>query len=165
MRHTLLITILALLVSVSACGQKVDVSKELQVVDLTTGWFDAGIVKTPDGDMNKIVPSVAFKLKNTASGSISTVQVLVVYHQVTEPTHEWGTSWVKGIGSEGLNPGQTSRELVLRSDLGYTGQQPRMQMLQNRNFVDAFADILVKQGADKYVKLASPKIDRQLLTQ
>lgn len=166
MRHTfLLIPILALLVFTSGCGPRVDVGKDLQVVDVTTGWFDAGILKTPAGEMNKIVPSVAFKLKNVSTNTIETVQVFVVYHRVAAPAEEWGSSWVKAVGSEGLKPGQTTREMVLRDDLGYTGQQPRIQMLQNKDFVDAFADIQVKQGASKYVRLAQLKIDRQLLTQ
>ena len=31
--------------------------------------------------------------------------------------------------------------------LGYTGEQPRMQMLQNTNFVDAKVEIYLKQGS------------------
>ena len=42
----------------------------------------------------------------------------------------------------------------MRSTLGYTGDQPRMQMLQNREFVDAKVEISLKQGAKVLTKLA-----------
>ncbi len=35
----------------------------------------------------------------------------------------------------------------MRSTLGYTGEQPRMQMLQNKEFVDARVEIFLKQGS------------------
>ena len=56
-------------------------------------------------------------------------------------------------------------ELVLRSGLGYTGDQPRLQMLQNREFVDAKVEIFLKQGSRVWAKLAEFPIERQLLTQ
>ena len=52
----------------------------------------------------------------------------------------------------------------MRSTLGYTGEQPRMQMLQNREFVDAKVEIYLKQGSKVLAKLAEYPIQRQLLT-
>ena len=52
----------------------------------------------------------------------------------------------------------------MRSTLGYTGTQPRMQMLQNKEFVDARVEIFLKQGSKVWAKLAEFPIDRQLLT-
>jgi hypothetical protein len=157
--------IVSVLVLAAGCGPKVDVKKDLAIVDVTTGWFDAGIVKTANGDENKIVPTVAFKIKNVSDKTVANVMVDVVFHQITEPNTDWGTSWVKGIGGEGLAPGETTPEIVLRSERGYTSLQPRLQMLQNRVFVDAIVDVLLKQGANKYVRMQQIKIDRQLLTQ
>ena len=37
-----------------SCGPRVDLKQALQVTDVSTGWFDAGIV---DGK-NKLVPSI-----------------------------------------------------------------------------------------------------------
>ena len=53
----------------------------------------------------------------------------------------------------------------MRSALGYTGEQPRMQMLQNKEFVDAKVEIYLKQGSKVWAKLAEYPIQRQLLTQ
>ena len=42
--------------------------------------------------------------------------------------------------------------------------QPRMQMLQNKEFVDAKVEIFLKQGSKVWAKLAEFPIERQLLT-
>ncbi len=157
--------LVCLLAPLPGCSSKVDVKQDLQLVDITTGYFDAGIVKTANGEENKLVPTIAFKIKNASSHVVGNVMVDVVFHQVTEPKTDWGTSWVMGVGGEGLQPGATTTEIVMRSERGYTSLQPRLQMLQNRYFVDAMVDVLLKQGSNNYVKMAQVKIDRQLLTQ
>ena len=155
-----------LTLSAGACSPNVDLKKDLAVVDVTSGYFDAGIIKDPEGEKNRILPSIAFKLKNLSKDTtIDSVQINAVYHTVNERDKEWGTSWVKGIGSEGLTPGQSTPLLVLRSDRGFTGLQPRMQMLQNRDFVDVVVDLMAKYRAQQYVKLGTFPITRQLLTQ
>jgi hypothetical protein len=153
-----------LILSATACGPTVDLQKDLTIVDVTSGYFDAGIIKDAEGEKNRLVPSIAFRLKNiTRDTGIDSVQINAVYHTVNDKDKEWGTSWVKGIGTEGLTPGQSTRLLVLRSDRGFTGQQPRMQMLQNVNFVDVIVDVMCKYRAQQYVKLGTYPITRQLL--
>ena len=160
-----LVGLAVLLFFAPACAPNVDVKKDLAVVDVTTGWFDAGLVKDYEGTKNKLVPSIAFRLKNVSTGAtIASVQVIAVYHPVNEPTQEWGTNWVKAIDANGLAPGATTGAFVLKSDLGHIGFQPRMQMLQNANFIDALVDLQAKVGAQQYVKLGTYRIDRQLLT-
>jgi hypothetical protein len=155
-----------LILSATACGPRVDLKKDLVVVDVVTGWYDAGIIKDTEGDKNRIVPSIAFRLKNvTPDKTIASVQINAVYRPVNEREKEWGTTWVKAIGSDGLKPGETSGQLVLRSDRGHLGLQPRLQMLQNRGFMDVFVDVMGRYGPDQWVKLATYPIARQLLTQ
>lgn len=72
---------------------------------------------------------------------------------------------MRGIGPDGLAPGAKGDELVLRSDRGYTGQQSRLQMLQNKEFVDARVQIFGKHGSRNWVKIGEYTIDRQLLTE
>ena len=71
----------------------------------------------------------------------------------------------RAIQRDPLAPGGQTKELVLRSGLGYTGEQPRMQMLQNSQFVDAKVEIFLRQGSRVWAKLAEFPIQRQLLTQ
>ena len=76
----------------------------------------------------------------------------------------WGEHYGWAIQGESLPAGQSTREIVLRSGHGYTGKQPRQQMLTNKEFVDAKVEIFLKQGSRVWAKLAEFPIERQLLT-
>lgn len=160
------IALATLLLPIAACAPPVDVARDLAIVDVITGWYDAGIVKDAEGEKNKLVPAISFRLKNTTPDkTIGSVQIDAVYHGVDEKDKEWGTTWVKGIGSEGLKPGALTAPLVLRSDRGYIGLQPRLQMMQNRGFVDVTVDVMAKYGAQQWARIGAYSIARQLLTQ
>lgn len=158
MRRTafLLLTLVA-----AGCSRNIEVEKALRVTDLHTGWYDAGI--QADGK-NKLVPSVSLRLQNVHGEPVRSVQINAIFRRVNEQ-EAWGEHFVRAIGPDGLPPGATGAPLVLRSNLGYTGTQPRMQMLQNREFIDAKVEIYGKQGSRTWVKLGEYTIDRQLLTQ
>ena len=149
----------AVLAAVS-CSQPVDLKTQLKVSDVTTGWFDAGIV---DGGANKLVPTISFQLQNASPQQISSVQVNAVFRREGEE-QEWSSAYAAGIGSEGLDPGATTAAIVLRSTLGYTGEQPRAEMLAHSQFIDAHVDVFAKHGSQQWVKIIDQKIDRTLLT-
>ena len=85
MRAPLPLVVLSSLLMLAACGPTVDLTKGLEVVDLTTGWHDAGIL--PDGN-NKIVPAVAFKVKNVSDQSLRALQVNVIFKRLNDEI-EW----------------------------------------------------------------------------
>lgn len=143
------------------CGPRIDVKQALQVTDVLTGWYDAGLV---EGNKNKLVPRVSFRVKNVSAETVSSVQLNAVFRVVGD-VQELGSMFVRGIGPEGLAAGQSTQEFSLQSTLGYTGEQPRLQMLQHEQFQDAQVEIFAKPGSGQWVKLAEYKIDRQLLTQ
>ena len=66
-------------------------------IDVSTGWFDAGIV---DGK-NKLVPTIAFTLKNVSDQKLVVLQVNAVFRRVNDP-NEWGAVFLTVAGSEGL---------------------------------------------------------------
>jgi hypothetical protein len=147
--------------ALAGCGSgPVDISSQLALTDVTSGWFDAGVV---EGNKNKLVPTISFRLKNQGPGRISSVQINAVFRRVGE-TDEWGAAFVRAIGPEGLGPGETSPPIVLRSQLGYTGEQPRAQLLQHSQFQDARVEIFGKHGSAQFVKMGDVVIKRQLLT-
>jgi hypothetical protein len=150
---------LVVLVVAAGCRSRI-VEEDLALIDVHTGWYDLGIV---DGQ-NKLVPSISLRLRNVSSEAISRVQINAVFRRVGED-QVWASPFVRGIGPEGLSAGATGEELVLRSDRGYTGSESRLQMLQNKEFVDAKVDIFGKHGSRQWVKLGEYVIDRQLLTQ
>jgi len=154
-----LVAVLALLSS--TCGASVEAVAALEPVDVVTGWFDDGIV---EGPKNKLVPSISLKLRNKTSGELKSVQINAIFRRVGEK-EMWGEHFGWAIPrNPALAGGAETAPLVMRSTLGYTGVQPRMQMLQNREFVDAKVEIFLKQGSKVWAKLAEYPIQRQLLT-
>jgi hypothetical protein len=138
-----------------------EVEKDLKIVDVRTGWYDAGVQS--DGN-NKLVPSVSLGLQNVSDREIASVQLNAVFRRIAEP-ESWGEHFIRAIDTDGLAPGSATGSLVLRSSLGYTGTQPRLQMLQNKEFVDAKVEVFGKHGSRTWVKMGEFQIDRQLLTE
>jgi hypothetical protein len=147
-------------VAASSCSS-VDPTTVLEPIDVTTGWYDVGIV---EGNQNKLVPSITLKLRNKSQDEVRSVQINAIFKRVNEP-EMWGEHFGWAIQGDALPPGGATRELVLRSERGYTGAEPRLQMLQNTQFVDAKVEIFLKQGSRVWAKLAEFPIQRQLLTQ
>lgn len=147
----------ALLVA-SACGPTVDLTRALQVQDVSTGWTDAG---DSDGQ-NKLVPLVRFKLKNTSDQKLPVLQVNAVFRPVNEEK-EWGTHFQAVTGSEGLSAGATTAELTVKSDHGVTGTDPKPDLLKNSHFVDARVQLFAKYGSISWVRIAEYPVTRQLI--
>lgn len=159
MRRALIAGILA--IGLAGCrGAPVDPKRDLQVAEVTTGWFDAGIV---EGRKNKLVPTIAFRLRNARTNPIDTVQVNAVFRRVGEQ-EEWDTAFARAVGADGLAGGAATDPIVLRARLGYTGEQPRGEMFQHREFVDAKVEVFVKHRSGTWIKLGEYPIRRQLLT-
>ena len=159
MRATFCLAIL-LAVAAAACGPKIDLKTALQVQDATTGWADLGVVN----GQNKLVPSIAFKFKNASDQTITTLQSNVIFRRVGED-EEWGSGFLRVTGSEGLAPGASSEVLRVKSQLGYTGTETRQQMLDNKQFVDARAQVFAKYGSTQWTLIAEFPVERKLVTQ
>jgi hypothetical protein len=143
----------------AACDQR-EVENVVKVADVQTGWHDAGIV---DGQ-NKLVPTVTFHLQNVTIDSIEGVQVNVVFRQINDD-RAWGDRLIRGVGSDGLPGGASTGALVVRSPRGYTGTQPRGEMLKNKEFVDVKVDLFARHGSRTWQKIGEFPIERQLLTE
>jgi hypothetical protein len=71
-----LLGILVLAVSLSGLGcSRVDLAQALSVTEVVSGWHYVGVV---DG-LNKMVPSITFKLSNVGDAAVSRVQLLVSF--------------------------------------------------------------------------------------
>ena len=118
---------LAALLSVS-CGASVEAVAALEPLDVVTGWYDDGIL---EGGKNKLVPSVSMKLRNKTDQPLKSIQINAIFRRVGEQ-EMWGEYFGWAIPrTEPLAAGAETDTMVMRSTLGYTGDQPRMQMLQN----------------------------------
>jgi hypothetical protein len=157
MRGSLLAALLVALVS-AGCGPNVDLTKGLEVVNITTGWWDSGIV---DGQ-NKLVPTVTFQFKNVSDQSLSTLQGNVIFRRAGE-NDEWGAGYVKITGSEGLAQGATSNAITVKSPRGYTGSESRQEMLANSQFVDARVQLFAKYASTQWKLVGEYPVERKLL--
>lgn len=137
-----------------------DVQADLKLVNVQTGWFDAGIL---EGGMNKLVPSISLELQNVSDREIASVQMQAVFRRAGEQ-ESWGDHFVRAIDADGLAAGATTTPIVLRSTFGYTGAQARAQMLQNREFVDARVEVYGKHGRRTWAKMGEFTVERRLLT-
>ena len=148
----------------SGCSPSIDVTEALVVTDITTGWFDAGILE--DGK-NKIVPGISFTLQNVLEDNVSSVQLLGSFRLVmpdgTDDPEELGSSTISAIDLAGLEPGSTTAAFVMQSSLGYTGIQPRRELMEHRLFQDAKLSLFAKHRSETWVKLGEYMIDRTLL--
>ena len=151
--------IAAALFAATACGPTVDLSKSLEVQDVSTGWLDAG---PSDAGQNKLVPVVRFKLKNASDQKLPVLQVNAVFRPVNEEK-EWGTRFQSVTGSEGLSAGATTEMLTVRSDHGVTGTDPKPDLLKNSHFVDARVQLYAKYGSLSWVRIYETPVTRQLI--
>jgi hypothetical protein len=159
-RPPAILVVLTLALAAAGCGRGADLATAGKIGDVTTGWYDAGV--TEDGK-NKLVPSISFRNTNAGQGTLGSTQLNLIFKRVTD-TEEWTTSFVRGIGTDGLAPGASTPPIVVRAQQGYTGTQARLTMLQNAQFVDFKVEVFGKHASATWVKLGEYKIDRQLLT-
>ena len=149
-----------LLISVG-CGRSVDVPRALRVVDMTTGWLDAG---TEDLAQNKLVPTISFRLDNVSEHEIGSLQVQGMFRREGED-EGWGSSFIRAIGREGLGPGASAGPFTLRSERGYTGEQAGRELLEHRDFVDVTVELFVKHRSAQWVRLEQFQVERRLITE
>jgi hypothetical protein len=141
----------------SACYSNVDLKQAIQVSDVSTGWYDAGIV----AGKNKLVPSVTFRLTRPADVRLSTVALNVVFRKDTGEEHD--DVFVQRVDF-GEN-GQT-QPVTVRGTTGYTGDPPqsRAEMLKHSSFRDMDAEIFARQSSSQWVSLHKVRITRELIT-
>jgi hypothetical protein len=156
-----LVTLAAALLPAGACTQNFDVKAGLQVKEVSSGWFDAGIV---EGGKNKLVPSISFKLENVASEPVSRVQLNANFF-LAGADGELDSVLMQGIPADALTPGRQTPAITIRPKVGYTGEQPRAELLQHSAFRDASVKIFAKHGSSQWILLGEFPIERQLLTQ
>jgi hypothetical protein len=157
-RVSVALVVAALLASCSF----VDVENALQITEVQTGWYDAGIL----GGRNKLVPSISLQLENVSGSAVSSIQLNAVFHRVIDVEEPpLGDHFIQAVDRDGLDARATGDLLVLRSGFGYTGTQARLEMLQNRSFVDARVEIYGKSGSRAWTLMGEFPIERRLLTE
>lgn len=153
------LTLLFSLLTLHACGGAAPpLDQVFAVDDIITGYHDGGI----QGGQRRLLPTLAFRVRNQGDVTVSSVQFNAVFRVVGED-EELGSQLIRGIDRSGLAPGATTDRFVLRSTFGYTGEQARAEMFQHQSFQDVQVELFAKAGGDQWVKLAEQLVDRQLV--
>jgi hypothetical protein len=142
----------------SSCGPPVDLKQTLQVTDVSSGYFDAGV----QAGKNKLVPSVTFKLKKNANVKLSSVSLNVGFLFAGTTDHA-DDVYVQSVPFEATE----TKPITVRTQWGYTGDPPqsRVEMLKNSQFRDMEVQIFAKQSSSQWIELQRVPVTRQLLTQ
>lgn len=158
--HALRLSCVVLLtLSASACTQ-VDLKTALEIQELTSGYYDAGVT---DAGLNKLVPSVTFRVKNISSEPISSVDLMVFFWGVeNELPRELDEVLLTAVGSEPLAPGAMTEPIVVRSKQGFSIEQPRAELFNHGQFRDTTAKVFMKRGG-KIVPFGEYTTERRLL--
>jgi hypothetical protein len=155
-RNVLSVVVAALLAA--SCGSNVDIKEAVQVTDVSTGWFDAGVV---DGK-NKLVPSITFRLRNTSNEELSAVSINIVFKFIDN-----GDDLEEIFKQRVPFENKQTELLTVRAQTGFTGEPPqsRADMLRNSHFRDVEAIVFVRQASAQWIELQRVPVERQLLTQ
>ena len=154
--------LVALAASAASCNRSVDIKQALEVVDASSGWFDAGIVE----GKNKIVPSVTFKLRKKPDADLSVIALNIAFRYVPPPGSNVEEPWEDFFVQRAeFKDGNETDPLVVRLPNGYTGEPPqsRLEMLKNSQFRDVRARIFAKYSSSQWVEIGAVDVQRQLL--
>ena len=154
--------LVALAASAASCNRSVDIKDAIEIVDSSSGWYDAGIVE----GKNKIVPSVTFRLKRKGSADVAGVALNVVFRHPAPAGANLEEDWDEVyIQRAEFKNGNETDPLVVRLPNGYTGEPPqsRLEMLKNSQFRDVRARIFAKYSASQWVEIGAVDVQRQLL--
>lgn len=145
--------------SASGCAQ-VDLRTAVEIVDMSSGYYDAGV--TDSGD-NKLVPSVTFRLRNISQEPVTSVDMVMFFWGVEyEQPKELDEVIVKVIGSDGLGASSSTEPIVVRSKQGFTTPYARSELFNHRGFRDVTAKVFLKKGG-RIIPFGEYTIDRRVL--
>ena len=154
--------LLLAVLAAGSCSRSVDIKQAVQIVETSSGWFDAGI---KDGK-NKIVPSVTFRLKKASDADIAGVALNVMFRHPpadgANTEEEWDEVFIQRAA---FASGDQTELLTVRPEKGYTGDPPqsRLEMLRNSQFRDVRARIYAKYSSSQWVEIGTVDVQRQLL--
>jgi hypothetical protein len=147
-----------LAIAATAGCNSVDLKTQVQVVDVSSGYYDNGL--TPTG-LNHLVPSVTFSLRNVSDREVSSIDMVVMYWADGQDT-EQDEALLKVVGGSGLPAGATSEPVVSRSRIGFTLEGARADLFNRSGFRDWTAKLFLKRGG-KIVPAGEHKIEHKLL--
>jgi hypothetical protein len=156
----LALAILPLTIATGSCTTSIDFKQVLEMTDVSSGWFDAGVV----AGRNKIVPSVSLRFRKRTPADLERISINALFRASDGKESELDNDvFVQRVDFEG----EQTPPITIRAENGYTADPPqsRADMLKHSEFRDMRVQILVKQGASQWADMGWIDIKRQLITQ
>ena len=152
-----LVAALVALVVASACGPDVDVAKSITVTDVISGYYDNGL----KNGWNYLMPSITFRLANSAPSSVTGLELTVAYWQDGKDG-EWDSVLLQRIGNDTIPAGGKSDPVTVRGTVGYRLEDVRNNLFTHHSFVDVTAKIFARRGGRIY-PIGNVKLEHQIL--
>ena len=147
-----------MLLVATGCSRSASVPEAIDVLEVKTGYDDGG----RESGQNRLLPTIAFKVRNKASRGIHSVQFNAVFRVIGDP-EELGAQLIQGIDYQGLAPGRPS----VPSRCGPCSVTPASRRASRCSSTPGSrmcrSQLFAKQGGDQWVKLSELVVERQLL--
>ena len=143
--------------SVTAC-HSVDLSQNLTVTPVLSGYYDAGLV---DGWAH-LLPTLTFKLKDTGTQSVSAgVRVTISFWFVGDADGENDSIVLPGLAKT-LKPGDETVAFTAQAPHGFRLEGARADFFEHSLFRDMVAKVFVQSGGTIY-RLGEFPIERLII--
>lgn len=151
------LTVAGAALAATACNG-VDLSKNLAVTPVLSGYYDAGLL---DG-WSHLLPNLTFKLKNTGSVPITAgIRVTVSFWFAGDADGENDSIVLPGI-EETLAPGAETADITARAPHGFRLEGARADFFHHSLFKDMTARVFVQRRGTIYA-LGEFPIDRLII--
>ncbi len=144
-----------LALAATGCSKPIDLKQSARLTEVSTGWFDAGVTN----GQNKLVPSITFRIARDPGTEVPALALNVAF-RFTGDEDSSEDVYVQRVDFAG----DTTAPITVRSNFGFTGEQPRAEMLTHSQFRDMAARVFAKQNSSQWVALGDIKVARQLIT-
>lgn len=149
--------VLAVVTGVGVSCTQHDPASELEILDIETYW----IVDSPREGQNFIAPAVRFRLRNSGTERLSSVQARARFPGTAEED-PWGSIQQQvSDWREPLNPGD-DRLVTVRSIGRYHATADPEDILRSPAFEDPRAEIFVRIGNSSWAMLAETAVERRI---
>jgi len=146
---------LATVVLGAACGPTVDLTVDLEVAAVESGYYDNGL----KDDKHHLLPAIAFQLRNTGDRDLGSLQLMIQFWKDGELA-EFDSRLVSGIDI--TSGGETVQQWV-RAEKGYTLEDPDISALFGHSLFSDFTVNLFARRSGQFVKIGEYKLERRIL--
>ncbi|TAK10684.1 MAG: hypothetical protein EPO35_13245 [Acidobacteria bacterium] len=141
----------------AGCGAEVDLAKAVQIVDVSSGYYDMGIIN----GKTKLVPQAIVHVKNASDRALPGFQMSASYWAAGDDGMKDEMIVTHSVAKD-LAPGATSDAIVLRANFGFTLEVPRAETFQNSSFRDFTIKVFGKVGG-RIAKLGEFTVERKIV--